>query len=57
MTEHNLRIGIGEFAINAVKLSESEFEKAMRVDNKDNDIDDIEIILLTKDAIELYERS
>jgi len=56
MTEHT-RIGIGEFVRNTIKLLDKEFEKAMRVDNKDDDINDIEIILLTKDAIELYERS
>jgi hypothetical protein len=56
MTEHN-RIGIGEFVRNTVKLNDVGFEKAMRMDNKDDDINDIEIITLTKDAIELYERS
>jgi len=56
MTE-NRRIGIGEFVRNSINLHDVGFEKAMRVDNKDDDINDIEIILLTKDAIEIYERS
>jgi len=56
MTE-NRRIGIGEFVRNTINLHDVGFEKAMRVDNKDDDINDIEIILLTKDAIEIYERS
>jgi len=57
MTEHNSRIGIGEFTRESIKLLDSAFEKAMHVDNKDHDLNDIEIILLTKDAIEIYERS
>jgi len=56
MTE-NRRIGIGDFVRDTIKLPDTGFEKAMRVDNKDDDINDIEIILLTKDAIEIYERS
>jgi len=56
MTE-NRRIGIGDFVRETITLLDSGFEKAMRVDNKDDDINDIEIILLTKDAIEIYERS
>ncbi len=57
MAENNLRIGIGDFVNNAIKLSDEEFEKEMRLDNNDKDINDIEIIALTKDAIESYERS
>jgi len=57
MAEKNLRIGIGDFVNNAIKLSDEEFEKEMCLDNNDKDINDIEIIALTKDVIESYERS
>jgi len=57
MAENNLRIGIGDFVHNAIRLSDDEFEKAMRLDNNDKDINDVEIIALTKDTIERYERS
>jgi len=55
--ENRSRIGIGEFTHNALALSDDEFEKAMRLDNHDKDINDIEINVLTKETIEAYERA
>jgi len=56
MTENRTNVGIGEFVRNAIKLHDDEFEKAMRLDNTDEDINNVEIITLTKDAIKVYER-
>jgi hypothetical protein len=57
MAENNSRVGIGDFVRNSIRLSDDEFEMAMRLDNNDKDIDNVGIIALTKDAIESYERS
>ncbi len=48
------QIGIGEFVNRAIALPDDEFEKAMRLDNSDDNIDDIEIIAM---PLEVYERS
>jgi len=51
------QVSLGEFVHNAIGLPDEEFEKEMRLDNNDKDINDIEIIALNKEAIESYERS
>jgi hypothetical protein len=56
MTENSTNRGIGEFVRNAIGLSNDEFEKEMLLDNSDEDINKIEIITLTKDTIEAYDR-
>jgi len=48
------RIGIGEFVRNAIALPDDEFEQAMRLDNTDEDINNIKIVSCSIDA---YERS
>jgi len=56
MAENRSYRNTGEFVNYAISLSKDEFEKAMRLDNTDEDIDNIEIITLTKDAMEAYDR-
>ncbi|MDR3001770.1 MAG: hypothetical protein LBU89_10960 [Fibromonadaceae bacterium] len=56
MDENNNCIGVGAFVRNAIKLPNNEFEKEMRLDNDDESIDNVEMITLTEDAIEAYER-
>jgi len=56
MTENRSYRNTGEFVNYAIGLSKGEFEKAIRLDNTDENIDNIEIITLTKDAIEAYDR-
>jgi len=56
MAENRSYRNTGEFVNYAISLSKDEFEKAMRLDNTDEDIDNVEIITLTKDAIEAYDR-
>jgi len=51
------RVSLGEFVHNAIGLPDDEFEMEMRLDDNDKDINDIEIIALTKETIESYERS
>jgi hypothetical protein len=48
------RIGIGEFTRNALSLPDNEFEAAMRSENNDKSINEIEIIA---QPLELYDRN
>jgi len=48
------QISLGEFVHNAIGLPDEEFEKEMRLDNSDDNIDEIEIIAPPLDK---YERS
>jgi len=57
MTENKTTVGIGEFVRNAIALSDDEFEFAMKLDNDDESIDEVDMITLTEDAIKAYERS
>jgi hypothetical protein len=52
--ETRKQVGIGEFMDRAIALPDDEFEKAMRLDNSDDNIDEIEIIAQPLDK---YERS
>jgi hypothetical protein len=53
----NAQVGIGEFVRNAIGLDDNEFKAAMRLDNNDKDIDDIDIPAWKQDEMEAYDRS
>jgi hypothetical protein len=55
--ETRKRVGIGEFMDKALSLPNEEFEKAMRLDNNDKDINEIKMVAWTEDEIEAYERN
>jgi len=52
------QIGIWDFVHNAIGLSDDDFEKAMRIDNNDEKVDDVikseRSKAWTKDEIEAY---
>jgi hypothetical protein len=48
------QIGVGEFMDKTLGLSNEEFEKAMRLGNRDDSIDEIEIVA---QPLDIYERS
>ncbi len=57
MAENRSYKNTGEFLNYAIGISsKDDFDKAMRLDNTDEDIDNIEVMTLTKDAIEAYDR-
>jgi len=56
MAENRSYKNTGEFVNYAIGLPKDDFEKEMRLDNTDEDINNIEILTLTKDAIEAYDR-
>ena len=49
-------IGIGEFTRHAIGLEDEEFRNAMRLDNNDKNINDIEIPAWKNGEIEAYEK-
>jgi len=53
---NSTRVGVGEFISRAIRLDDEAFENAMRLDNTDKDINDIDIPVLTEEEIETYER-
>jgi len=54
--EKNRTIGIGEFTRHAIGLGDDEFRNAMRLDNNDKNINDIEIPIWKNGEIEAYEK-
>ena len=50
------RVGIREFVHKAIRLDNEAFKEAMRLDNNDKDIDNINIPAWTEDEINAYGR-
>jgi len=50
------RVGVGEFVRNAIRLNDEAFEKTMRLNNNDKDINNIDMTAWEKDEIEAYEQ-
>jgi hypothetical protein len=53
---NHTRVGVSEFVSKAIRLDDEAFEKEMRLDNNDKNINEIDIPAWTRDEIEAYER-
>jgi hypothetical protein len=53
---NSTRVGVGEFVHNAIRLNGEAFENAMRLNNNDKDINNINIAVWEKGEIEAYEQ-
>jgi len=56
MAEKQNSIGIGEFTRHALDLDDDDFRTAMRLNNNDKNIDDIDIPAWKDGEIEAYEK-
>jgi len=60
MKENGIRVGIGEFVHNAIRLPDDEFEVVMRMGNNDENVDDVinakGAKAWTKEELEAYEK-
>jgi len=56
MVENHTSMSIGEFTRYAIGLEDNEFKNAMRLDNNDKNINDIEIPAWKNGEIEAYEK-
>jgi hypothetical protein len=53
---NSARVGVGEFVHNAIRLDGAAFENAMRLNNNDKDINNINIAVWEEGEIEAYEQ-
>jgi hypothetical protein len=57
MIEGKHPVGTGEYMDRTLALPNEEFKKAMRLENDDKNIDEVEMIAWTDSAIMAYERN